>query len=74
VVSIDDEELPDGWNRYSDHEGRWYYANNDGVTQWEAPQGATSGSTANASSFSALGIDYESRESSTVHSHPRKEL
>jgi len=37
-------------------------------------QGATSGSAANASSFSALGIDYESRESSTVHSHPRKEL
>ena len=69
-------QMPDGWNKHSDDLGRRYYANNDGVTQWVAPEGATGGSAGDASSFSALDIDDE-RENSTVvhmHSHPRQKL
>ena len=37
-------QLPPDWEKHNDEEGTRYYSNQDGVSQWAAPAGATGGS------------------------------
>jgi hypothetical protein len=40
-------QLPGDWTKHETEEGDRYYMDNEGITQWEAPEGATGGSTGN---------------------------
>jgi hypothetical protein len=55
-------QLPDDWTKHTTEEGDRYYMDSDGLTQWEAPKGATGGSTGIAGTESILNKDHTRSE------------